>query len=158
MTQAQLASDAVFFTDTIPDVLRGVYLYTNENSGEGESQANNQPPLCQDMTYFKSFAFYANCSTPQMLNVAVINPLVMSATDYIEINLNSVTRKYVAETGVANQTVLGTVANNSGALRITYPVHALANGWTVFISNATNSCDRDWETYFLVTLLRLISM
>jgi hypothetical protein len=46
-------------TDTVPDALRGVPLYTNP-SQEGILQANEQPPFSLDLAWFNGMMFYAN--------------------------------------------------------------------------------------------------
>ncbi len=149
LTSAEISSKIVFFTDDVDDILRGTELYTNENSGEGELQANTRPPLCDDVTYFKNYAMYANCSTRQLLEVSVIDPTSMSATDYIETKVDTTTRRYVAATGVANQTVPAKVTSSAGLL-INYVAHGLANGSTVYISNITGGT-LVAGTYFVVS-------
>ncbi len=149
ITAAQIASDIIFFNDDVDDILRGTELYTNENSGEGELQANTRPPLCDDVTYFKNYAMYANCTTRHILQVAVIDPTVISAADYIELKVDSTTRRYVAATGVANQTVPATITSSAGLL-INYTSHGLANGSTVYVSNITGGT-LTAGTYFVVS-------
>ncbi len=149
LTSAEIAAEVAFFTDDIDDILRGTELYTNENSGEGELQANTRAPLCKDVTYFKNYAIYANCSTRQLLEVSVVDPTVMVTTDYIEIKVDATTRRYVAKTGVANQTVPATVTSSAGLL-INYTAHGLANNSTVYISNITGGT-LTTGTYYVVS-------
>ncbi len=149
LTSAQISAHVFFFADDVDDILRGTELYTNENSGEGELQANLRPPLCQDVTYFKNYAMYLNCTTRPYLIVNVIDTADMSAADYIEIKVGSTTRRYVAQGGVANQTVLATVTSSSGLL-VNYPTHGLSNGETVFISNVVGGVLAT-GTYFVVS-------
>lgn len=149
LTSAQIAADVVFFTDDIDDILLGAELYTNENSREGELQANSRPPLCDDVTLYKGFAFYANCTTRHLLDLALIDATQLANNDYIEIKIALVTRRYVARTGVGNLTVRGTCSSSAGLL-ITYTAHGLQNNDTVYIANITGGT-LTAGTYFVVS-------
>ncbi len=138
LTSAEISARVVFFTDDVEDILLGAELYTNENSREGEAQANARPPLCEDITLYKGYAFYANCTTRQILNLAVIDPTQLANNDYIEVKIDATTRRYVARTGVGNLTVRGTCSSSAGLL-ITYNSHGLTNGDTVYIANIVGS-------------------
>lgn len=58
-------SNSILVVDQQPNDLRdaGVPLYTNEFSGEGILQANDRPPVAQDIAIYKNCAFYANTRT-----------------------------------------------------------------------------------------------
>ncbi len=149
LTSAQISATLVFYTDDAEDILLGAELYTNENSREGELQANFRPPLADDLTLYKGYSIYANCTTRQLISLAVVDPTVMSSGDYVEFKISATTRRYVARTGVANRTVRGTVSSSSGLL-ITYTAHGLANGDTVYISNVVGGT-LVAGTYFVVS-------
>lgn len=149
LTSAQISADVVFFTDDIDDILLGAELYTNENSREGELQANYRAPLCDDVTLYKGYAFYANCTTRHLLDLAVVDPTQMVSGDYIEVKIDATTRRYVARTGVANQTVRGTCSSSAGLL-ITYTAHGLTNGDTVYVSSVTGGALAA-GTYYVVS-------
>lgn len=134
LTSAEIAAGVAFFSDTVDDLLRGIILYTNENSGEGELQANARPPLCQDMASFHNYALYANCTTRHLLNLNVIDPTIMVSGDFIEVNVNATTRRYVARTGIGNMMVFAGASNSSGLL-ITYAAHGLVDGDTIYVAN-----------------------
>lgn len=53
---------SITIEDITPETFRagGPYLYTNPISGEGVTQANEAPPIAQDVAFFKGSAFYAN--------------------------------------------------------------------------------------------------
>jgi len=137
LTSAEISAKIAFFDDDIDDILLGAELYTNENSREGELQANFRPPLCEDVTYFKGHAIYVKCTTRHLIDLAVIDPSVVSATNYIEVKV-STTRRYVAQTGVGNRTVRGTISDDgSGNILITYTAHGFANGDKIYVSNVT---------------------
>lgn len=139
LTASQISSRVVVFDDDIDDILLGAELYTNPNSREGELQANARPPLCDDMTIFKNYALYAACTTRHLLSLAVIDPSVMVSGDYLEVKVDAVTRRYVARTGVGNNTVSATSVSGTGTVTITYGSHGLVNGDTVYISQVTGT-------------------
>jgi hypothetical protein len=134
LTSAEISAKVVFFTDDLDDVLLGAELYTNENSREGELQANYRPPLCNDVALYKGYSIYANCTSRQLIALSVVDPTSMVNNDYIEFKISATTRRYVARTGVGNRTVRGTCSSSSGLL-ITYVSHGLVNGDTIYIAN-----------------------
>jgi hypothetical protein len=149
LTSAEISAGVAFFADTVDDLLRSTILYTNENSGEGELQANNRPPLAQDMAVFHNYALYANCTTRHLLNLNVIDPTVMVSGDYIEIKVDATTRRYVARTGVGNSTVFATCSSSAGLL-ITYDAHGFVNNDTVYIANVVGGTLTS-GTYYVVS-------
>lgn len=149
LTADEISNHVAFFDDTVDDLLLGAQLYTNENSGEGEAQANFRPPMCKDVAYFQNYAIYANCTTRHLLNLDVVDPTQLNSGDYIEIKVDATTRRYVGRTGVANSTVTGTCSSSSGLL-ITYNSHGLSNNDTVFISNVVGGT-LTTGTYYVVS-------
>lgn len=53
LTQTECSTGYFFHTDVVPDALRGEYLYTSPNAGEGIQNANNPPPLGEDVVLHK---------------------------------------------------------------------------------------------------------
>lgn len=138
LTSAEISAHVAFFYDDIDDFLRGAELYTNENSREGESQANYRAPLCEDIALFNGYAIYANCTTRHVLAFAVVDTTVLaSGTDFIEIKVDSTTRRYIAYGGAGNQTLRAPVTNSGGDILITYTAHGFSNGFTIYISAIT---------------------
>jgi hypothetical protein len=141
LTSAQITAGFLSYTDDIDDILRGAELYTNPNSQEGELQANDRPPLCDDMILFKNHMLYANCNTRHLLNLQIVDPASLTAADYFEIKVDTTTRRYVARgaasTSVANRTVKSTSITSSSGLRVDYVAHGLADGDSVYVSNIT---------------------
>lgn len=150
LTPAEIAAGVAYFTDTVDDLLRSTILYTNENSGEGELQANTRPPLAQDVAVFHNFALYANCTTRHLLNLNVIDPTDMVSGDYIEIKVDATIRRYVARTGVGNATVFANASNSAGNLLITYPSHGFVNGDTIYVANIASPGTLPAGTYFVI--------
>ncbi len=149
LTSAQIASRVVFFTDDIDDILLGAELYTNENSGEGELQANFRPPLCNDLALYKNYTIYAKCTTRHILPLSLIDSTQMVDNDFVEVKIDATTRRYVARSGVANTTVRGTASSSAGLL-ITYTAHGLLTNDTIYISTVTGGT-LVAGTYFVVS-------
>jgi hypothetical protein len=57
--------------DVTPESFLGANLYTNPASGEGLAQANDSPPLAQDIALFKGYTFYANTQTKYRKKVSL---------------------------------------------------------------------------------------
>jgi hypothetical protein len=139
LTAAEITAGVVFFEDDIDEVLvtYAPELYTNENSQEGELQRNDRPPLCDDICFFNKRTVYAACTTRHILNVDVVDPSVMASNDYVELKIDSTTRRYVARTGVGNTNVSADSVSFVGTtVTVNYTAHGFATGHTVLVSNA----------------------
>lgn len=135
LTSSEISAKIFFFDDTTPDILLGAELYTNENSREGELQANYRPPLTEDMTLFNNQAIYANCTSRQLIDISVVDPTDLGGGDYIEAKIDATTRRYVARTGVGNQTVPAVVTSPGVALQVNYTAHGMLDGDTIYVAN-----------------------
>jgi hypothetical protein len=74
-TSAQItAGEITGLSDITPEdiAVTGAPLYTNPNGGEGIGQANEKPPFAKDIATYKNFAFYANTSTVQRLEIDLL--------------------------------------------------------------------------------------
>lgn len=141
LTAGELAANVVFVTDDILSIFEGEELYTNPNSREGELQANDRPPLCQDLTLFKNHLYYGNCTTRHQLTLDVVSTDVsfIGNNNYIEMKQGAVTRRYVARTGVGNTGTTAESVSGVTTVTVTYTAHNLVNGDTVLISNVTGT-------------------
>ncbi len=72
LSSAELSANFIEVTDTTPQSVLNVPLYTNPNSGDGALSANYQPPVCKDMCFFGSRMWFANTTNLQSLNLALI--------------------------------------------------------------------------------------
>lgn len=139
ITSAEVASNVAFYDDVIPDILLGAELYTNPNSREGELQANNRPPLCDDITFYKNHVVYSGVQSRHVLDFSLIDTSAINNNDYLEIQVNATTRRYVARSGVANNLSTSESVSGTGTVTITYTAHGLLDGDTVYISNVSGS-------------------
>lgn len=62
VTATDLAAGEITIEDNTPEAFRqaGAYLYTNAITGEGITQANERPPISQDVALFRNSTFYSN--------------------------------------------------------------------------------------------------
>jgi hypothetical protein len=60
--------------DLTPTALRGANLYTNAGEN-GISQNNVRPPIASDIATYKDFLFYADTTSKQLFNLAIISTL-----------------------------------------------------------------------------------
>lgn len=95
--------------------IKGTLLYTNPNSGEGISQANEKAPFATDIALYKNYTFYANTKTIQRSNLAFLSvSKIKNGTSTFSISDGTTTNTYIfqgtEETYSANFT--GMVASN----------------------------------------------
>lgn len=81
---SDLSNGYIEFTDSTPDSLMGAFLYTNETQ-DGITQANYQPPLCQDVDLYKNCVFFANTKNISTLSASLLSASSLSASDTISI-------------------------------------------------------------------------
>jgi hypothetical protein len=77
-TAAELAAGVMTVEDITLSFFMGANLYTNPDSGEGPTQANDIPPACLDINTFKNTTFYANTRTRHRLSLNLLGVSNMS--------------------------------------------------------------------------------
>ncbi len=96
---ANLTAGYITVNDITPDSFLGAFLYTNENSGVGILQANDIPPLAYDICSFKGYTFYANTSTLQNIDVALLSIAnFVSGTSTLTVSDGTTTNTYTFKT------------------------------------------------------------
>jgi hypothetical protein len=151
LTSTEITSGVGFYDDDlITDDLRGEELYTNENSQEGELQANERAPIALDITLYKGYMVYGNVRTRHTIQINVVAPTNIVAGQYIEIEIDPLVRRYVARGGVGNNTVTAS-ASGTGTITVTYTAHGLANSDIVRVSRVTGSLPEGLYTISGVT-------
>ncbi len=70
-TAGEISALTISVTDSVPESLRGTTIYTAP-SQQGISQANDIPPLCQDMAFYKNVTLFANVTSKQRLNLTLL--------------------------------------------------------------------------------------
>ncbi len=147
LTPTDFSTRVVTVIDSVPDLLRGISLYTGSDQ-EGALQANDPPPLAWDVAVFRDFMLYGNVTQPSTANFTVIavgSPSGIQDNDTITVAgsfagtpftetytgknaENKAARQFlVASSGTASQNITDTV--NSLISVINYdnslPVHAI---------------------------------
>lgn len=150
LSSAEISARVFFYNDDIDDILLGEELYTNQNSREGEDQANFRAPKCDDLTLYKGNMIYGACTTRQLLQFNVIDTSVLGSGDFIDVKSDSTTRRYIARTGVANQTVSASSITSSSGLVINYTAHGFSNDDQVYISNVSGGTLTE-GTYYVIS-------
>ncbi len=139
ITAAEIAANLLFFDDDIDDILLGEELYTNPNSQEGELQANDRPPLCEDVTLFKGMALYGNITTRHFVEMSLVAPGDLANNDFVEVRVDATTRRYVCRTGVGNKTVTAEAVAGTGTITITYTSHGFTTGDVIRVSRISGT-------------------
>ena len=112
----EITAKSVTLTDSTPQNLRGATLYTSP-SQQGILQANEAPPLCKDVAFFKDVAMYANTKSKQRLTITLISvagAVGVQANDTVTIAGTTYTAKGSENASVGEFKVFsgGTVAEN----------------------------------------------
>ena len=121
LTTDEIAAGEFEVTDTTPDSFRAeaLPLYTNEVTGEGILQANEQPPIALDIELFRNYMFYANTKQKHQLTFTVVSvdDLISGSTRFIVGNENT-SRYYtfVGSAEVTDVTITGTPADGDSIL------------------------------------------
>ena len=72
ITASDLTRGTIIFNDNTPESLMGAFLYTNETQ-EGITQANYQPPKCRDIALYKNSVFYANTKSTSSYSTSLLS-------------------------------------------------------------------------------------
>ena len=139
-TAADITRGFILYDDAIPNEILGKELYTNNNTQEGELQANNRPPLAQDMTTYKNYTFYFNTKTYAYLELAVTVP--SSIADNSTLTIGSTTYIFAKDSNnvkVGNELTDGTISVAGLTATITFNGHGLTNTSTIILVSNTQS-------------------
>jgi hypothetical protein len=140
LTSTDKTNGFVVFVDTILDIFLGAFLYTNENSQEGELQANDRPPFATDLTLFKGYMLYSNTRSRDKLLLDIVNVGNLQNGQYVTITKQATGRRLYALTGVANDLVTATsVSFASTLISVTYAAHGFSTGFVVNVVNAVGT-------------------
>lgn len=97
VTLDQLELGEIIVTDNVPETFRasGAFLYTNPITGDGILNANEKPPIAQDIEFFRNSLFYANTKTAHRLqfNLLSVSAFVSGTSDLV-IGNSDVRRTY----------------------------------------------------------------
>lgn len=137
ITGTDISNKFFTITDSVPDSLQGVLLYTSPNA-EQITQANARPPFCKDMELFNNHVWYANYTTKQNIEVNLLSAgggSGLQNNDTITIDSVVYTAKTAGETiasGFFQLFTAGTPAQN-----IENTANSLVNVVNRYTSNTT---------------------
>lgn len=97
ITAGEISAKKKTITDSLDELFLADYLYTNANSGIGITQANDRPPLAEDLTLYKGYTFYANTESLDSYTVNLISTTNISNDDTIVIAGETYTFKTAGE-------------------------------------------------------------
>jgi len=134
---ADITAGYIRYVDELPDSLRnGAELYTNPGNREGEAQANFRAPYSADLTLYKNYLFFSDCTTLQRLTFGLITTTGMTGNNATDSNntllsllQGATTNTYRFRTGVGNRSVNAESVSYAGStLTINYTAHNLQVG------------------------------
>lgn len=135
ITSTEITGGVAFYNDNQSELFKGEILYTNQNSGEGELQANFRPPKAETMDLFQKYLFYGNCTARHMLPFSVVDPTVLTTSSYVEVKVDDNYRRYRVGDGPGNLTVRSESVVSG---LVTYTDHGIPVGRlaAIYINNA----------------------
>lgn len=156
LTASHITNQTLTYVDEVAELFRAQnqLLYTNENSGEGEAQANYRPPLCGDVTYFKNHAIFANCATRHLLNLSVVTTDTGASGDVLTFRTGATDQNYKARVGYGN-TLTGayqsTIAVSGTNMRVTTASnHGYLTGDNIYVAGYIGTGTLN-EAYYTVS-------
>lgn len=107
ITSTNISNGYIQFTDTIDDLFKTGYLYTNPNTGEGILEANFPPPISRDIALFKNHLFFAYPTTFYSLDLGLIRSSASTFVnnDYIDLLQIDYLKTAIASTWQSGTTV-----------------------------------------------------
>lgn len=142
ITQAEAVAEVATLTeDLTPDSLRGEYLYTSPNAGEGIQNANHPPPMAEDVVLHKDRLWVACTTQPQEFTfrlLAVGGTNGLAANDKLVITGPATPLELVAGTDFT-VTTGGSASQNveTTAIAIVQAINLLATNqdiWAEYVS------------------------
>jgi hypothetical protein len=85
LSSGDLSNGYLSLSDSVDDLFRSAYCYTNANTGSGISASNFPPPLAKDMAQFSGCLFFGNTQSKHNLNISLTSAAVMQNDDTLTI-------------------------------------------------------------------------
>lgn len=110
LSSAQISAGKITFVDTVAELFKGAYLYTNPNQ-EGIASKNYEPPIGQDLCAFKNCLFIANIEGKSSKAFNLVSTVAgdFASGNYITVTQSAVTKRYVATTTAPTPGATGTI-------------------------------------------------
>lgn len=125
ITDADITAGEITIEENTPESFRasGVILYTSPNSGEGILQANEPPPIAQDIELFNNSTFYANTKSRHrsQINLLSVDDFISGTSELIISNKDIVRRyTFVGSPETSDITVDTTTNTTNGSSIVFY--------------------------------------
>jgi hypothetical protein len=141
LTSADITAGELTFEDTTPESFRSAAapLYTNEVTGEGILQANDQPPIALDLELFRNSMFYANTKQSHRLEFTIlsVDDFVNDST-VIVIGNSTASRYYTAAAAELQDTTDGGDFKLSTAVSVAQAIDETARSLVKIINQDNN--------------------
>jgi hypothetical protein len=148
VSAAEVTAGYIQFTDTIDDLFKTTYLYTNPNTGEGISEANYQPPVALDIALFKNHMFFSYPTTFYSMRLALIRSSASTFAngDYVDVVQVDRSRTATAATWQSGTTVrysVSSITNLQAGQYVNYTgfVNSANNGKFIITAVGVNYVD-----------------
>ncbi|MDX2014145.1 MAG: hypothetical protein SFW67_28360, partial [Myxococcaceae bacterium] len=140
ITSSEATAGILSFTDVVPDALRGEYLYTSPNAGEGILQSNDQPPVGDTITLHKERLWLGVITTrPEtFFRIIAVGGTGLNTDDKLVITGPATPLVYVADTDFTVVTGGSTSQNiEETALNLVHAINTDASNdhvWAEYVS------------------------
>lgn len=139
LTAADLARGFIAYEDELPfEIIQSNQeLYTNPTQ-EGETQANNRPPLAEDLALFKGYTFFGNCTAYRTLALSLVSTTNLTSGDVITLaGSDYVLRGDATNSAVGNDITTSNATGAAGTVTVTQVAHGLLADDSVYIIDST---------------------
>jgi hypothetical protein len=139
LTAADLARGFIVYEDQLPfEIIQSNQeLYTNPTQ-EGESQANNRPPLAEDLALFKGYTFFANCTAYRTLALSLVSTTNLTNGDVVTLaGSDYVLRGDATNAAVGNDITTSSATGAAGTVTVTQTSHGLLANDSVYVIEST---------------------
>lgn len=135
LTTTDIARGFIQYVDALPfEIIQSnAELYTNPTQ-EGEEQANERPPLFQDMALFKGYTFYANCTLYRELYLSLIVTTALVNGDTVTIAGSTyIFRGNATNAAIGNDITTSSVSVTLGVVTVTQVAHGLVSNDRIYL-------------------------
>lgn len=137
--------------DIVEDIYLGAELYTNENSGQGEAQANFMPPLCNHLAVFKDIGIFANIHQRSFLTLTLTDASAAFSGQKITFTVDGVDYDYFFVDGIGNNIATCALSNSSTHLLFTYNDHGFLDDYVINFMEVDGGSYSTEENYYVVS-------
>ena len=114
LSSGEVTAGKITFVDSIAELFKGGYLYTNP-SQSGITSANFEPPIAKDLCAFKECLFLADIEGKAFKTFNLVSAVAtdLAGGDYVTVTQSAVTKRYVATTTAPTPGATGTISSTN---------------------------------------------